>query len=121
EGLRRWTESVTDHTRAIELQPTNLQLYTCRGRAYAELEEWQKAAEDHAVGLKLPSADQRAWFAYALLRLHLDQKETYQKACAQTAASDAAVSWHRLPWSERVLLGLLRREAEREYTQRGES
>src|SRR5262249_39648120 len=31
---------------------------------------------------------------------------------ARKAAPDATVSWDRLPWTDRVLLGLLRREAQ---------
>src|SRR5262249_57135362 len=79
----RWKESVADHSKAIDLVPNNLQLHLCRGRAYAHLEEWPKAAEDLSVVLKLPNAGENAWYEYALLRLQLGQKENDQKACAQ--------------------------------------
>lgn len=82
EALGRWKESVADHSKAIELAPKNLQLHICRGRAYARLEEWQKAAEDLALGLRSVNGTESIWYEFALLRLQLGQKASYQKACA---------------------------------------
>lgn len=79
---RRWKYAVADFAAAIELTPDNLQWYPCRARAFAELEAWQRAADDFAVGLKWPNANAVAWNEYALLQLHLGQQANYQKACA---------------------------------------
>jgi tetratricopeptide (TPR) repeat protein len=80
--MGRWKESVADHTRAIELAPQSPQLHICRGSAYAELEEWQKAAEafEH-VTTTWPDFP-AAWYNLALLELRRGDRAGYGKVCS---------------------------------------
>jgi tetratricopeptide (TPR) repeat protein len=69
--------------KAIELAPKNLPLHLCRGRAYAELEEWQNAATafEHATTLKPDSPV--AWYNLALVELQRGDRAGYRKVCSR--------------------------------------
>ena len=63
--------------------PKNLQLHICRGNAYAQLDEWQKAgaAFEHATTLK-PDYP-RAWYNLAMLELQRGDRAGYRKVCSR--------------------------------------
>ena len=97
EGMRRWKESLTDHSRAIDLAAENPQWHIGRGRVYAQLEDWQKAAAafEHATTLKPDSP--LAWYNLALAELQRGDRASYRKVCSrmlenfgQSASADAA-------------------------------
>ena len=73
--------AIAAYSRSIELAPEKLEWHIRRGSAYAQMNEWPKAAEDFEVGRQL--ANPEAWYLYAMLRLQLGQNENYQKACTE--------------------------------------
>jgi tetratricopeptide (TPR) repeat protein len=56
--------TILKYSLAIALQPVNSEAYLRRGRAYYELEDWTRAADDLGTALALNPANQdwRAWY-----------------------------------------------------------
>src|SRR5262249_49502785 len=97
EGIGRWKESLTDHSRAIDLSPKNPQLHICRGRVHAQLEEWQKAAAAFERATTLKPDYPLAWYNLALAELQRGDRAGYREVCSRmhetfgrSASADAA-------------------------------
>jgi WD40 repeat protein len=66
----------------IAAAPADPELWKERGRAHANLEQWEKASLDFAKASQLAKRDLQAWTDYTLLRLHLGDEKGYRQACA---------------------------------------
>jgi hypothetical protein len=57
-------------------------LRVCCGRAFAQLEEWQKAAESFEHATTMKAEDARVWYYLALLELQRGDRAAYRKVCS---------------------------------------
>jgi tetratricopeptide (TPR) repeat protein len=65
----------------IESNPGDAGAYSQRGSAYAEVQQWDKAAEDFATAIKLQPDEHWYWFHYGSLCLQLGDLDGYQRCC----------------------------------------
>jgi Flp pilus assembly protein TadD len=84
DQLGRWAEADTDYGRAIDcgVDREGPLLYTRRGVARARLGRWAEADADFAKATDR-GADVFSWYAHAVLRLHLGDREGYRNTCEQ--------------------------------------
>jgi Flp pilus assembly protein TadD len=87
----RWFAAAWHLTRLIETTPDDGQLWTDRGQAHAQLEQWDKASLDFGKACQLGEPDLPVWTQHALLRLHLRDAKGYQRACATLTQRFGAV------------------------------
>jgi hypothetical protein len=81
---REFTKAVADFSQAIDLnKPGFWQPWPHRGRAHAELGQWEKAAADFVKATEFKEAnDATLWHALALVRLQLGDMAGFRKCCA---------------------------------------
>jgi tetratricopeptide (TPR) repeat protein len=65
----------------IESNPGDAGAYSQRGSAYAEVQQWDKAAEDFATAIKLQPDDHWFCYQYAALCLQLGDLDGYHRCC----------------------------------------
>jgi len=65
------------YTKAIELDPKYTYAYNCRGLAYANLDEYQKAIDDYTKAIEL---DPKYTYAYFIRGAIYSELNEYQKA-----------------------------------------
>jgi Flp pilus assembly protein TadD len=82
-GLKQWHQAIADHSRAMELGGSDMEICSTRGDLYAVLEQWDKAAADYARGVEgHPRGDYLGvWYPHALLRLMVGDAKGYRQAC----------------------------------------
>ena len=87
EKTRDWFAAIFHLTYLIEtagpkaLNEERAKLHNRRGRAYAEREQWQKAAEDMQKAIEEGLDDESLMTAHALLRFATGDGEGYKAAC----------------------------------------
>jgi tetratricopeptide (TPR) repeat protein len=84
-------EAMAEYRRAIELDPNgapaHYMLGAVQGQTFAARQDWAKAADAYARGLKRgPTDDGHFWFEYAALLLLSGDRPGYAKACAHMIA-----------------------------------
>ncbi len=86
----------------IEANPT-ASSYLRRGGLYADLGQWDRAADDFAKSIALGAKTFNAWYERALVRLAQDDKPGFQAACAdmlkQFAKTRDAQTAHFVAWT----------------------
>jgi tetratricopeptide (TPR) repeat protein len=65
----------------IKSNPDDPAAYSRRGSAYAQLQQWDKAAEDFATAVKLQPDEHWYWSQYAPLCLQLGDLDGYHRCC----------------------------------------
>ena len=98
----RFAEAADVYSKAIELNPNSAQGYSRRGSFHAELQQWDKAADDFAIATKLEPDEHWYWYQYAPLFLQLGNLDEYRRCCramirrfGRTASPLIA---HRVAW-----------------------
>ncbi len=64
QAIGQWQESIAAHQRAIDLDPTNAELYHSLGKRYGIQEQWQLAIEAYQKAIQLDAGS--PWFYYSL-------------------------------------------------------
>ena len=82
EQAGQWFAARWHLDRLIAARPEDGSLYTRRGVARARLGQWAEADADFAKATKR-GADAFPWYAHAVLRLHLGDREGYRNTCEQ--------------------------------------
>jgi tetratricopeptide (TPR) repeat protein len=78
-----WFAAAFHLTRWLDREPTDGLLHARRGRAYAELGEWTKAAPDYAKAIELGVRTQSVWLRHAWLRLAIGDGDGYRHSCTR--------------------------------------
>ena len=79
---RQWAQSASDLSKAIALGGSEPQLWLWRAEAEAQLEQWERAADDVAEALKRGYDGLAGNYYRALLALKLARPGEYENACA---------------------------------------
>ena len=81
-GERRWDDANAALTKAIELRPDHVSLWTWRADLYASLGLWDLTATDvaHEIALREPDTALR-WFQHVALRRAAGDHEACRRAC----------------------------------------
>src|SRR5262249_29852770 len=74
-----------DYGKVIELSPNDADAWASRGRAYAELGQWDKAASDFSRAIAQGHEDPSAFRDLALARLGAGDVANYKKVCERIA------------------------------------
>jgi len=86
----------------VELRP-QASSYVLRGEAFANSEQWDRAADDFAKAIELGEKNFPAWYERALVRLAKNDKPGFQAACAdmlkQFAQTEDGTTAHFVAWS----------------------
>lgn len=82
EKVARWHAALPHLEFLADQDPGRLEVFARRGRAYAEVGEWQRAAADFEKAAPLAADRQHHWYRHALLRLFLDERDRYGRARA---------------------------------------
>lgn len=70
--------------KAIDWQPKDSGLRSCRGQLLARLGRWDNARDDFAMAVELGSEDlEGVWYPLALLQLQAGRTNDYQRLCAR--------------------------------------
>jgi WD40 repeat protein/Flp pilus assembly protein TadD len=83
EHAGAWFGVVFHASRLLEAQPGQWRVHDLRGRAYAQLREWDRAAADLAAAVKLGADDRRTWTHFARVSLQRGDRQAYRRVCAQ--------------------------------------
>jgi WD40 repeat protein len=81
EHAQHWFAAAFHLSCLVDGEPDDARLRVRRGRAYAELEQWDKAAADYAHAVARQPDDPQLWCAHACLRLQGGDLEGYRAAC----------------------------------------
>jgi WD40 repeat protein/Tfp pilus assembly protein PilF len=79
---RQWAQAASDLSKAIALGGSEPQLWLWRAEAEAQLEQWERAADDVAEALKRGYDGLAGNYYRALLALKLARPGEYENACA---------------------------------------
>lgn len=82
EKTGQWDAALSHLDRLATLDPERLDLFARKGRARAELGQWNRAAADFEKATALVADRPRFWYRHALVRLHLDDRDGYRRVCA---------------------------------------
>jgi tetratricopeptide (TPR) repeat protein len=78
-----WFAAAFHLSRGLAREPTDGQLYGRRGRAYDELGEWTKAAQDYAKAIELGVRTESVWLRHSWLRLAIGDGDGYRQSCTR--------------------------------------
>lgn len=84
--LMEWHAAVNDLSRAIAIRPSDARLRYLRGRTYGDLQVWDKVIDDLEEALRLGQPSEYAWYRLALVYLHQEKREEYEKTCQKMLA-----------------------------------
>ncbi len=102
QDLNQCDKAAADYSKAMELNPSELSLWSERGNAYLALSQWDKAAADLEQVVERSPDNANLGYWYALTRLGAGDGAGYRSACAAllehfgtSAAPDVAhwVAW----------------------------
>jgi WD40 repeat protein len=79
---RSWHGALMHLDRLTEAEPKSPGNWLDRGRAHAELEQWDQAAADYERAMAAGAAGEPVWRELALLQLACGQPAGYRQACA---------------------------------------
>lgn len=88
-NLEKYKEAILDCTKAIKLDPKNIDAYVIRGESKGQLQNFKSAIDDFTKAITLSPNNKIAYYNRGYCRLFLNQKES---AC--------------LDWSKASKLGL---------------
>ena len=80
-AYRQWADAVTHLDEIIKVERARWTFRVDRGRAYAELAKWDKAADDLSQALRLDPQNQRNAFHLAALLAQLGDIDVYHQHC----------------------------------------
>jgi WD40 repeat protein/serine/threonine protein kinase/Flp pilus assembly protein TadD len=78
----RYREAVTEINEAIKLQPEHSWFCVLRGRAHADMGQWDKASADFVKATQCKEPDEAAWHCMAMLRLRDGNLDGYRQICS---------------------------------------
>jgi WD40 repeat protein len=78
---KQWWAALFHWGNLIQAQPDNWTYWCGRGRAYAEMTNWSKAAADFSKAIELEAADTRVWVSLALAQLAQGDTIRFRRAC----------------------------------------
>jgi Flp pilus assembly protein TadD len=81
-GMGDWQRALADYTQAVERAPDDWEPRLHRGRAYAQLRQWQLAAADFAKNRDIGFDEPRVWHDFALASLAAGDESSYRRTCA---------------------------------------
>jgi hypothetical protein len=107
EKAEKWAEAIGYLDRLIAAEPT-WQHHDRRGRAYANLGEFAKAAADYArakdLGREKWENEGERWYEYGLLLLATSQVEAYRRLCDSADDGNDHTWWRRDDYTWWLLL-----------------
>jgi Flp pilus assembly protein TadD len=81
EQQRHWFAAAFHLTRLLDHEPRDGDLHARRGRAYDELGQWPKAAQDYAKAIELGVRTESVWLRHGWLRLAIGDGDGYRHSC----------------------------------------
>ncbi|MCI0743225.1 MAG: protein kinase [Gemmataceae bacterium] len=86
ERIGQWQAVLSHLERLAALDPERPNLIARKGRAHAELGQWDQAAADFEKATNFAADNYRYWYRHALVRLHLNDQDTYRRVSADMLA-----------------------------------
>lgn len=79
---QRYTDALSQYSKAIELQPNHYLAWSGRGALLARLGGWQRAEQDYAEALKLGApANNPSWWGVPQLCFYVGDQQSYDTIC----------------------------------------